>query len=169
MSDGIWENSSSMEKVWRGLSIGSQDGYLTIKVTIQSNLFGYEDAKVREYFANKIKQIVKIYIDDHHKGEWSRSSNESCDYLNYFNDVQIRDAYQVYDLLKGRIVKNPTPQPIPISEIHVGDYVEREGHVKAIESIWFDGAEFYLVKYGTAIIPKVYTKGAQFRVIHANK
>lgn len=113
MSDGIWENSSSMDKYWKNLDV-DVDGdeiIITSEVNSRNPFSKYSDdevgQKVRDFFANKIKQIVKIehedgYTDDAKDIVWDRNCQARTKYLNYYEDITVRDAYRVYDKLKGR-------------------------------------------------------------------
>lgn len=96
MSDGIWENTRSMEKYWKSLSYEKgQDGniWLEDRRGVCSN--------VSEFFANKIKQIIKVEIDDgNDKLIWSRSCGACPSYMH--GGVTVGDCYQLYELLKGR-------------------------------------------------------------------
>lgn len=96
LSDGIWENSRSMEKYWKNLSYSTNaQGYIEL-----------EDragvcSSVTEFFANKIKQIIKIEIDDGNtKMYWDRSCSAVPCYMH--GVVTVGDCYQLYELLKGR-------------------------------------------------------------------
>ena len=81
MSDGIWENSPVVEGYWRFATIEKSDdnktviAVSTIHIIFYSDIYGINyhdnkclknrfadmtDDKVKAYFANKIKQIVKI-------------------------------------------------------------------------------------------------------------
>lgn len=113
MSDGIWENSSSMDKYWKNLDV-DVDGdeiIITSEVNSRNPFSKYSDdevgQKVRDFFANKIKQIVKIehedgYTDDAKDIVWDRNCQARTKYLNYYEDITVMDAYRVYDKLKGR-------------------------------------------------------------------
>lgn len=98
MSDGIWENTRAMEKYWRNLDYGTTDQgtiYLEDRAGVCSN--------VADFFANKIKQIVKIEIEDGWEAEgleWSRDCAVHPDYFH--GTVTVGDCYQLYELLKGR-------------------------------------------------------------------
>lgn len=99
MSDGIWENTRSMEKYWKSLHCErGTDGNIWL-----------EDrhgvcANVKDFFANKIKQILKIEAeDDASKGiEWSRDCAALSSYLNYHEKITVGECYELYELLKGR-------------------------------------------------------------------
>lgn len=99
MSDGIWENTRSMEKYWKSLRYDvDQAGHIIIEDRY------YVCANPVDFFANKIKQIVKIEADDNpHDGiVWSRSCSATTTYLNYYENITIGDCYELYELLKGR-------------------------------------------------------------------
>ena len=97
MSDGIWENTRSMEKYWKNLDFGTDaSGYIYL-----------EDSHgvcsdVCEFFANKIKQIIKIEIDDGNTPglQWGRDCSVSPRYMH--GNVTVGDCYELYELLKGR-------------------------------------------------------------------
>ena len=74
MSDGIWENTRSMEKYWKSLSFGkdaSGNIYLEDNHGVCANPI--------DFFANKIKQIIKIEIDDGNNSglRWDRTCSIS--------------------------------------------------------------------------------------------
>jgi hypothetical protein len=97
MSDGIWENTRSMEKYWKSLDYGTDaNGYIYLEDT------HYVCPDVVSFFANKIKQIIKIEIDDGGNSGlvWDRSCSVSPYYMH--GNVTVGDCYELYELLKGR-------------------------------------------------------------------
>jgi hypothetical protein len=96
MSDGIWENTRSMEKYWKSLSYEKgSDGNIWLEDR------GYVCSDVKDFFANKIKQIIKIEIEDgNDKLIWSRSCSGVPHYMH--GQVTVGDCYELYELLKGR-------------------------------------------------------------------
>ena len=96
MSDGIWENTRSMEKYWKSLDFGvDASGYIYLE-----DRHGVT-ADVYDFFANKIKQIIKIEIEDGNTAlEWSRSCAGVPHYMH--GKVTVGDCYEMYELLKGR-------------------------------------------------------------------
>lgn len=97
LSDGIWENTRSMQKYWKSLRYGqTEDGMVWIE-----DRFGV-CAKPLDFFANKIKQIVKEEIDDGYTSglEWSRLCSIHPAYFH--GDVTVGECYEMYELLKGR-------------------------------------------------------------------
>lgn len=130
MSDGIWENSPRVEGYWRFATIEkSDDNKIVIAVsTIYSysdiyskNFHGNEclinrfanmtDDKVKAYFANKIKQIIKIeestlkeYYNDTSKDlSWRKDNQQKCGYMGYNETITVADAYAAYKNLKTSI------------------------------------------------------------------
>ena len=116
MSDGIWENSNSMDKYWMFayidraadgeniIEIGVETGKMYCNRYVYNGFTDMSDDQVREFFAKKIKQIAKIELKDNNKTpEWKRTNTEfkSC-YLNYHEDISIADAYLCYEFLLGR-------------------------------------------------------------------
>jgi hypothetical protein len=96
MSDGIWENSRAMEKYWKSLDYGTDaSGYIWL-----------EDrngvcADVYDFFANKIKKIIQIEIEDGNKYlMWSRLNGGIPHYMH--GRVTVGECYELYELLKGR-------------------------------------------------------------------
>jgi hypothetical protein len=100
MSDGIWENTRSMEKYWKSLAVTrSPDGY----IIINDRNFVCNDPV--DFMANKIKQILKIEIDDGRTDmSWDRLCSATTIYLNYYEQITVGDCYKLYELLKGRDV-----------------------------------------------------------------
>lgn len=99
MSDGIWENTRSMEKYWKNLDFGTDaSGYIYLEDSHEVC------TDVCEFFANKIKQIIKIEIDDGNTPglQWSRDCSVSPRYMH--GNVTVGDCYELYELLKGRDV-----------------------------------------------------------------
>ena len=96
MSDGIWENTRSMEKYWKSLDYGKDpSGYIWL-----DDRHGVT-ADVYDFFANKIKKIIQIEIEDgNNQLVWSRT----CAGVPYYmhGNVTVGDCYEMYELLKGR-------------------------------------------------------------------
>lgn len=96
MSDGIWENTRSMEKYWKSLDYSvNPAGFLVI-----------EDrhgvcVNPCEFFANKIKQIIKIEIEDGADLYWDRNCGKCPTYI-HGPLTTVGDCYALYELLKGR-------------------------------------------------------------------
>ena len=99
MSDGIWENTRSMEKYWKSLSYTVDPaGYIIIEDR------HHTCANPVDFFANKIKQIIKIEADDNPGSgiRWERDCAATTVYLNYTETITIGDCYKLYEALKGR-------------------------------------------------------------------
>lgn len=96
MSDGIWENTRSMEKYWKSLDYGKDpNGYIWL-----DDRHGVT-ADVYDFFANKIKKIIQIEIEDgNDRLVWSRSCAGVPHYMH--GTVTVGDCYELYELLKGR-------------------------------------------------------------------
>lgn len=97
LSDGIWENSRHMEKYWKSMTYGpTADGMIWIE-----DRHGTCDNPL-DFFANKIKQIVKEEISDGYTTglEWSRLCGIHPAYFH--GDVTVGECYEMYELLKGR-------------------------------------------------------------------
>ena len=96
MSDGIWENSRAMKKYWKSLDYGTDaSGYIWL-----------EDkngvcADVYDFFANKIKKIIQIEIEDGNNHlMWSRLNGGIPHYMH--GRVTVGECYELYELLKCR-------------------------------------------------------------------
>lgn len=97
MSDGIWENTRSMEKYWKSLDYHTDAAGFII---IEDRHWVCNDPV--DFFANKIKQIVKIEIDDGNRQMyWDRMCSATPSYIGR-GVVTVGDCYQLYELLKGR-------------------------------------------------------------------
>jgi hypothetical protein len=114
LSDGIWENSPAMEKYWRNLYVRKNpDGKILIEVnadtcidswrkTLDNPFHKMDDFQIKYWFADKIKQIVKIeQKDSGQKNFWKRDCVRDLDYM----DATVRDAYYAYDVLKERNIE----------------------------------------------------------------
>jgi hypothetical protein len=100
MSDGIWENTRSMEKYWKSLDFHVDESN---NIIIEDN--HYVCANPVDFFANKIKQIIKIEIDDGNKDlVWARSCCAEPSYISRSHTITVGDCYKLYELLKGRNV-----------------------------------------------------------------
>ena len=99
MSDGIWENTRSMEKYWKSLSYTVDPaGYIIIEDC------HHTCANPVDFFANKIKQIIKIEAEDNPGSgiRWERDCAATTVYLNYTETITVGDCYKLYEALKGR-------------------------------------------------------------------
>ena len=134
MSDGIWENSPRAEGYWRFATIEKSDdnkiviAVSTIYIISYSDIYGkyyhdnkclinrfadMTDDKVKAYFANKIKQIIKIeesnlkeYYNDTSKDlSWRKDNQQKCNYMGYKETITVADAYAAYKNLKTSIQK----------------------------------------------------------------
>ena len=109
MSDGIWENSSRMNRYWQYADIVRNGSEINIQISdihnYENGFKGKSDDEIKKFFAQKIKQIVK------EEGlNWNRNNEEESCYLDRNSGVTVKDAYRVYDKLLGR------KERIPVSE-----------------------------------------------------
>lgn len=118
LSDGIWEHAFKMAKYWEFVTVGrADDGEVLINVskdmrdqyTHHENGFYYKsDFDVMNFFADKIKQIAKEEFKDSLEKNllWDRQCKREVTYLtrvgNKHPKIVARDAYLVYETLKGR-------------------------------------------------------------------
>lgn len=107
LSDGMWENSPAMAKYWNNAGISEDAATGEVLIHISDGCFsgfcGKSDDEIKNWFADKVKQIVKAEFDNSSIG-WKRNCPEVSDYLSrgYGYLVTIGDAYRAYDILKGR-------------------------------------------------------------------
>lgn len=111
LSDGIWENSRSMEKYWKYISsIYLEGNHVIINVrndsydTGTNPYYNMSDSQIREFFAKKIKAVVKeeLAYDGDLKG-WDRKNEKESTYLSRREKtVRIKDAYYAYEKMLGR-------------------------------------------------------------------
>lgn len=141
MSDGIWENTSQMNRFWQYMDIVKQDGELFIRVdtdNYSSGFRGYSADEVRKFVANKVKQIAKIYIEDYGHYvktlKWDRNCTEECNYLDYHSGATIQDAYRVYDKLLGRKDRIKTEaKRVSANDLKIGDiYIDKSHNLQKV-------------------------------------
>lgn len=120
MSDGIWENSSQMEKYWKNIGVDKKDNNLIFKIDkengkpdkyvrygwVSNPFYNKSDDEIREFMADKLKKIVQIEIKDKFRngkdiGKWSKDNKNTLEYVGRDNTT-VSDVYEVYDMLKGR-------------------------------------------------------------------
>lgn len=115
LSDGIWENSPAMEKYWPFAKAALENGKVVLKISKEyfskfngepNGFRGMSDDKVKLWFADKVKHVVKQEWLDSSQADrliWKRENTEKLDYMGGHQcSVTVRDAYRVYDKLKGR-------------------------------------------------------------------
>lgn len=129
MSDGIWENSPSMNKYWQFSMIKkSADNKIVIAISeipqlrysyynngkytcLKNGFASMTDEKVKNFFANKIKQIIKIeesnlkefYNNTSKDLSWRKDNQQKCGYMGYKETITVADAYAAYKNLKTSI------------------------------------------------------------------
>ena len=144
LSDGMWENSPRMEPYWICNSL-TEEGIEMEPVTTSfgsrrrytNPLYDMSDMEVRSWFADKLKAVVKKWLDYNGGDEWSRINHAAVDYLRYGQTVA--GAYKVYDSLKGR--EDKTGKQIKIKtdksarQIDVDDIIGRRKVVQVIQPL----------------------------------
>lgn len=122
LSDGLWENSRSMEKYWRGMTF-SQDEKGNVELRFntlirdrvpkwrrgrieydtkytQSGYSHLTDKGVRDFLAGRIKSVYNAEKRDYPSlGRWSADNDNPSDYFG--RNVTVADAYSLYKRLKG--------------------------------------------------------------------
>lgn len=105
MSDGIWENTPSMNGYWmfaNELSPGvlglSTDWYGNRSYGNTSNPYReMSDDEVRRYYANKAKYIAQLWMNDNNINpyrNWRPDNEEECDYFH--DGITVADAYEFF-------------------------------------------------------------------------
>lgn len=116
LSDGMWENSPRMEGYWLFFCVGMEDNKVVLHISKQYaeyrwnrnkyNAFSdMSDYQIKEWFANKIKQIIKQEQKDawpNHPIEWKRDCEVESMYMH--DNITVAQCYKAYDILKGRRV-----------------------------------------------------------------
>ena len=141
LSDGMWENSPRMEPYWICNSL-TEEGIEMEPVTTSfgsrrrytNPLYDMSDMEVRSWFADKLKTVVKKWLDG---DEWSRINHDEVNYLRYGQTVA--GAYKVYDSLKGREDKTgkqiKTKTEKIARNLKVGDIINRHKVVGVIQPV----------------------------------
>lgn len=127
LSDGIWENSPSMEKFWRTMRFSQDangnvelrtlnsykdvkykyDKYLKKMVSVPNYKWGgfngLTDKGAKEWIANKIKSIFSNEVKyTGSLGKWSADNTTKMDYLGSSKvPITVGDAYKLWKRLKG--------------------------------------------------------------------
>ena len=146
LSDGMWENSPKMEAYWlcnsltdAGIEMEEYNSSFSGRKTYWNPLYEKSDDEVRSWFADKLKAVVKQWLEDYDsRGEgWSRLNTAEVDYLN--KGQTVAGAYKAYDSLKGRESKEGKEVKIKVSKLaknlEVGDMIDRKRVVKVIQPI----------------------------------
>ena len=142
LSDGMWENSPRMEPYWicnslteEGIEMESFNRSFGRR-TYTNPLYDMSDIEVRSWFADKLKAVVKQWLNDH-RGEWSRINYDEVSYLR--DGQTVAGAYKIYDSLKGR--EDKTGKQIKIKtdksarNIEVDDIIGRRKVVQVIQPL----------------------------------
>lgn len=102
MSDGIWENASSMNGYWSCCNIC--DEHDTIEIHVSTSYYSEHlgcinrwrwmtDAEVLKFFANRIKQIALIELEDRYNEE-TRKQIMGQEFLHYRIPEGKREEYE---------------------------------------------------------------------------
>jgi hypothetical protein len=125
LSDGKWENTPAMVKYWRNTRIDERDGKIVILVSdnYNSGFRGKDETWIRSWFAGKIKDIVYEEMGEVGGFRWNRKDTTELDYLSRGSGskpITVSNAYQAYEILKGRNLKNRYEEPnrAPSSEVN---------------------------------------------------
>lgn len=121
LSDGIWENTNSMEKYWRNMTF-SQDEKGDVELRFnpliadrvpkwrrgkveydykykQSGYGRMSDKETRNFLAGKIRSVYNTEKkDDPSVGKWSEDNTNRLTYID--DNITVADAYSLYKRLK---------------------------------------------------------------------
>jgi hypothetical protein len=124
LSDGYWENSPRMQKYWNFAEIKRADnGEVLVEVEAEHYVWDkwsgrclenpyvrMSDNEILEFFANKMKTIAKVEMNDEDVGnQWQRDNEMKLHYLSRNVDLDVSDIYCIYDLMHSRNVWNRYP------------------------------------------------------------
>lgn len=98
MSDGMWENSPSMDKYWMNAEVHGTELEINTD-TWNSGFRGKSEEQIRSYFAKKIKQVVQEEVGGNKEGWKRENTDQSC----YMHDIEVSKCYKCYDYLLGRM------------------------------------------------------------------
>lgn len=102
MSDGIWENTPSMEAYWqnfkpKGDAIFVPTSSWSRDSRLRNPYAEMDDWEIRKYFANKAKYIAQLWMHDNrinpYKG-WRPDNMEECDYMH--DGITIADMFKFF-------------------------------------------------------------------------
>lgn len=123
LSDGMWENSTVMDKYWRFANVRqAADGEIVIDVSNEhgkhdrgchyhftpNGFHDMTDEQIREFCAKKIKTIAKAELKaDGLMDGWKRGNDTTTSsYLGCHENISITDIYFTYEWLLGRFIKS---------------------------------------------------------------
>lgn len=145
LSDGMWENSPRMEPYWICNSltdegIEMEPGNRTYGRRYYENpLYNMSDVEVKNWFATKLKAVVKQWLDDNGYGadDWNRTNTDEVSYLR--TGQTVAGAYKAYDSLKGRESKVGQQVKIKemklVSKLEAGDLVGVRRVVQVVQPL----------------------------------
>lgn len=119
LSDGIWENSPSMNKYWLNIHVNQNENneicievntdYFTkyCNTSVVNPFINMSENEIKFWFAQKIKQIVKKEEQDANGTKWwKRDNTRELAYMGYKEKITVQDAYKLYDIMKCRDISN---------------------------------------------------------------
>lgn len=102
MSDGIWENTPSMEAYWQNFEARGNAIFVPTRgydwaSRLRNPYAEMDDAEIRKYFANKAKYVAQLWMHDNKINpykNWNADNTEECDYAN--DGITVADLYNFY-------------------------------------------------------------------------
>ncbi len=139
LSDGMWENSNnrSIKDMWSCTDVEDDGKNIILKLYNKSSYsygspynswFRADEKKIFDYIASHAKQVVKFFEKEEGSDyAWSRTNNnEAFGFGGHgVSDIKISDVYRVYDILKGRKMRDNTPANKK-STISINDMIDSE-------------------------------------------
>lgn len=103
MSDGIWENTPSMEAYWQNFKPKGNAIFVpTLGYDWSSRLRNpyaeMSDSAIRRYFANKAKYIAQLWMHDNRINpykNWNADNTEECDYMH--DGITVADMFEFFN------------------------------------------------------------------------
>ena len=126
------------------VSVGLYGTQIGVNEDGEMELVGYigplSEEKVKELLAKSLKALVKKTCTV----DWQHEGRQSKEYVRQLSgngiDVQVRDVYRVYDILKGRSHPEgnrfhiPVRQRIYAKDLYSGDKLDGCGEVRHIDT-----------------------------------
>jgi len=103
MSDGIWENTPSMEAYWqnfeaRGNAIFVPTSGYNWASRLRNPYAEMSGSAIRRYFANKAKYIAQLWMHDNRINpykNWNADNTEECDYMH--DGITVADMFEFFN------------------------------------------------------------------------
>ena len=103
MSDGIWENTPSMEAYWQNFKPKGDAIFVPTRgydwaSRLRNPYAEMSDSAIRRYFANKAKYIAQLWMHDNRINpykNWNADNTEECDYMH--DGITVADMFEFFN------------------------------------------------------------------------